>query len=436
METPRFSLSPPAHSSSNDNYCVEAPQEKDFVEDQKLRDLTQRHKPLSIAKKNKIYQACLLCRSLPLCPTCQQCPSCCQKSACGRPSATVLAGLALPGCESKGGIHTERRLLTSFQDQTTPVKVTNHCQPLLTSSQKQTSEGIFTGSDSKTSCRKGHGPFFPGVLQPVISGSKTQQQVEAHPRPQSTEFVPSVSLFQNGNPRDHQTLPSKRGVGHIAGFQRRLLSCSHKSKDAEIPQVSSQWPNLSIHCPPFQSRGIRIHQYLDGWLVRAPCRETCKRHTQALLDLCRRLGWIVNMTKSELCPQQVFNFVCYRFDLSQGLVKPTQERWSILSLKINLLLGQQTCSVRQFMSLIGLLTATEKQVVSGCLHMRPIQWHLKKHWHVPEALEKIIPIPRFLHVHLKWWLDPEKVLKGQPLHPLQHALQLFTDASNEGWGDT
>ena len=24
--------------------------------------------------------------------------------------------------------------------------------------------------------------------------------------------------------------------------------------------------------------------------------------------------------------------------------------------------------------------------------------------------------------------------KGQPLHPLQHALQLFTDASNEGWG--
>ena len=39
--TPRFSLSPPARSNSNDNYCIEAPQEKDFVEDQKLRDLTQ-----------------------------------------------------------------------------------------------------------------------------------------------------------------------------------------------------------------------------------------------------------------------------------------------------------------------------------------------------------------------------------------------------------
>ena len=86
------------------------------------------------------------------------------------------------------------------------------------------------------------------------------------------------------------------------------------------------------------------------------------------------------------------------------------------------------------MSLIGLLTATEKQVWAGRLHMRPVQWHLKRHWHVPESLEKIIPVPLSLHPHLDWWLEKNNVLKGQPLHPLQHALQIFTDASNEGWG--
>ena len=32
-------------------------------------------------------------------------------------------------------------------------------------------------------------------------------------------------------------------------------------------------------------------------------------------------------------------------------------------------------------------TATEKQVPSGRLHMRPIQWHLKSHWHIPESGE-------------------------------------------------
>ena len=86
------------------------------------------------------------------------------------------------------------------------------------------------------------------------------------------------------------------------------------------------------------------------------------------------------------------------------------------------------------MSLIGLLTATEKQVRLGRLHMRPIQWHLKRHWDVPKSLEKINPIPRSLHPHLDWWLNECNVLRGQPLHPLQHALQLFADASNEGWG--
>ena len=66
--------------------------------------------------------------------------------------------------------------------------------------------------------------------------------------------------------------------------------------------------------------------------------------------------------------------------------------------------------------------------------MRPIQWHLKNHWRIPESLEKVIPIPRSLHPHLQWWLQEDNVLTGQPLHPIRHTLQIFTDASKEGWG--
>ena len=52
----------------------------------------------------------------------------------------------------------------------------------------------------------------------------------------------------------------------------------------------------------------------------------------------------------------------------------------------------------------------------------------------PESLEKVIPVPKSLHPHLRWWLEESNVLLGQPLHPLKHALQIFTDASKEGWG--
>ena len=181
-------------------------------------------------------------------------------------------------------------------------------------------------------------------------------------------------------------------------------------------------------------KGIRIHQYLDDWLVRAPSYRLCLQHTQILVKLCQDLGWVVNLEKSELEPKQVFNFVGYQFDLMAGRVRPTPDRWQSLQSKILELLSIPACPVRQFMSLIGLLTATEKQVHLGRLHMRPIQWHLKRNWRVPESLEKSIPVPRSLHPHLRWWLQEDNVLTGQPLHPIKHALQIFTDASKEGWG--
>ena len=152
-------------------------------------------------------------------------------------------------------------------------------------------------------------------------------------------------------------------------------------------------------------RGIRIHQYLDDWLVRASSHKTCFQHTQNLVVLYQDLGWLVNKEKSELVPKQVFNFVGYQFDLKEGKVKPTPERWQALTDKIQSVLSGPVCPVRQFMSLIGLLTATEKQVHQGRLHIRPIQWHLKNNWRVPESLDKVIPVLRSLHPHLRWWLE-------------------------------
>ena len=180
--------------------------------------------------------------------------------------------------------------------------------------------------------------------------------------------------------------------------------------------------------------GIRIHQYLDDWLVRATSRWVCLQHTQVLVKMCRHLGWLVNVEKSELEPKHVFNFVGYQFDLQSGRVRRTPDWWQSLQEKILELISRPACLVRELMSLIGLLTATEKQVHLGRLHMRPIQWHLKRNWRIPESLEKLILLPRSLHPHLQWWLEEDNVLTGQPLHPMQHALQIFTDASKEGWG--
>ena len=379
---------------------------------------------------------------------------CCKRSTCGRPSATVLAGVALPGFKSKGSLHPQGRVSTTLQGETTSGKISCDNQWFIKSLSKQKSERGIAFPRSKTDYRKGVRSVISGFLQPVVPGAKTQREMETHSRSKPTEPLPCPSNVQDGNSGDHQTLPATGGVGHFAGFQRRLFSHSHKPQVAKISPVPLKRSDLSVHStslwPVDGSVGVhkggqggKTHGSIEGYsnppiprrlVTESPMPGNLPTSYPILLDLCRSLGWVVNMDKSELVPQQTFDFVGYHFDLSQWLVKPTQDRWRSLSQKLNLLLGLECCTVRQFMSLIGLLTATEKQVVSGRLHMRPIQWHLKKHWHAPESLEKVIPIPSSLHVHLRWWLDPAKVLSGQHLHPLRHALQLFTDASNEGWG--
>ena len=81
-------------------------------------------------------------------------------------------------------------------------------------------------------------------------------------------------------------------MGHFAGlqtFQFTALPFGLATAPLEFTKVVKEVKLMA------QAKGIWIHQYLADWLLRAPCPETCQRHTQTLLDLCHSLGWVVNM---------------------------------------------------------------------------------------------------------------------------------------------
>ena len=75
--------------------------------------------------------------------------------------------------------------------------------------------------------------------------------------------------------------------------------------------------------------GLSIHVYLDDWLLNPISEELAKQQTQWLLDLCTRLGWVVNMEKSNLTPSQVANYLGISLDTRVGLAYPSKriERW-------------------------------------------------------------------------------------------------------------
>ena len=124
----------------------------------------------------------------------------------------------------------------------------------------------------------------------------------------------------------------------------------------------------------------------------------------------------------------------YEYHLDSALVKPTQERWLKLQDLILQLRSKHVLTARCLMSLIGLLASTEKMVPEGRLHMRPFQFHLKEHWRYPQWLDSLLPCTEAISAHLDWWQNPTNVMRGADLHPKDHSIQFFTDASNEGWG--
>ena len=166
---------------------------------------------------------------------------------------------------------------------------------------------------------------------------------------------------------------------HIQGrtYQFKALPFGLSTEPLEFTIVAKEVKLMAIH------KSIRIHQYLDKWLVRARSYQVCLQHTWDLVKMCQGLGWLVNLEKSELEPKQVFDFVGYQFDLRSGRVSPTPDQWQILQAKIQTLaLSLPACLVWQFMSLIGLLTATEKVGVrSGplcALLWRILTWCTRK----------------------------------------------------------
>ena len=80
---------------------------------------------------------------------------------------------------------------------------------------------------------------------------------------------------------------------HVQGqtYQFRALPFGLSTAPMEFTVVAKEVRLMAIH------KDIRIHQYLDDWLVRARSLQTYRRHTQMLVKMCQDLGWLVNLEK-------------------------------------------------------------------------------------------------------------------------------------------
>ena len=300
-----------------------------------------------------------------------------------------LENLAGSGRRSKGSSNPQRGLYPPLPDPTKTSKISDHHKLLCQSPEEQLPTGGITSAYRQKCSRGSKKPNISEFFQQIVSSPKTKQSVETYLGSEQPECLPQVGEIQGG---DSETIRTSLQQGewitsvdfkdayfhipiqeqsrkylrfHVQGqtYQFKALPFGLSTAPLEFTVVAKEVKLMALH------KGIRIHLYLDDWLVRAGSHQVCLQHTQELVQICQRLGWLVNLEKSELEPKQIFNFVGYQFDLKAGRVRPTPDRWQILpreSLRnsVSTDLSGPTVHV-----LIGLLTATEKQVYLVRLHM-------------------------------------------------------------------
>ena len=182
------------------------------------------------------------------------------------------------------------------------------------------------------------------------------------------------------------------------------------------------------------SRELRIHKYLDDWLIRSQSQEEAQVNTQAVVDLTQSLGWIINQEKSELKPTQVFFVHGLRIPPRFSPCK-THSREMAQSSGFDPTPQVKTCfdckmfDVSNWVASLngdngpGGTPSQEALSVSsqGALEISSVTGQ-------PPSLDRShCSPPRLVAKSLK--RDERCKPSSQ-----DHSIQLFTDASNEGWG--
>ena len=154
--------------------------------------------------------------------------------------------MAGAGCQSESSAHFARGLHPLLSDPAEVNKDTHRHELLCQSSQEQLPVGGIASAYRQKRCRTGLSPDLFRVLQPTISSTKTQSEMETNSGPKQSQSIPQGGEIQNGHTGNHQNITPKRGVGHLSRFQRRLLPYTNIGTVTKVPKISHPGSDISI----------------------------------------------------------------------------------------------------------------------------------------------------------------------------------------------
>ncbi len=165
-----------------------------------------------------------------------------------------------------------------------------------------------------------------------------------------------------------------------------------------------------------RKEGILIHFYLDDWIIRARSKRLFCSHENRVMSLARKLGIIINLTKSNLIPKSWFIHLRIDFDFVQGLVLPTQDSLNKIKLWSKYLYHYKKATEHG--------STRQTSFTSSLVLPKMLQ----------DSLNTTIMLDQMFFQALAWWENPQNLTQEATLHPENPSFTILTDASKTRWG--
>ena len=183
-----------------------------------------------------------------------------------------------------------------------------------------------------------------------------------------------------------------------------------------------------------RSKGIRISAYLDDLIIIASSKSLAKEHTLLITNMLQRLGFLINSDKSALRPTQILKHLGFYINTRKMILTLPKDKVRELKREATALWTSTTTTIRRLASFIGKAQAAMLAVLPARLQTR----HLVacKDRALASGLDwsSNIQLSKEALNDIGWWRDHLQSWTGQSFLPQIPEVDLFTDASDWGWG--
>ena len=402
----------------------------------------------------KICEKCFLCHSIVLCQSCFKCTKCCPQSICRGQTSELLENLARSGRRSKGSSNPQRGLHPPLSDPTKASKVSDRHKLLCQSPEEQLPTGGITSAYRQKCSRDSKKPNISQLFQQIVSSPKTKQSVETYLGSEQSEFLSQGGEIQDGDSGNHQYITPTRRVDHLHRLQGCILPHPDTGTVQEISEISCSRTNIPIQSPTIwtfdsttgvhcSSKGGETDGYTQGYKDPPVPRRLVgeSQIPSSLSPTHSRAG--TDMPKVRLASKcgKIRTGAQTNLQFCRLPVRPEGRSGPAYTGPVA---DPPRENLRNPVStgLSGL--AVHVPDWSANSHRKAgLYWPASHETHTVASQKQLesagstgeghsgtqIPSPSFGVV-----VGRTQCTQGQPLHPLKHALQIFTDASKEGWG--